>query len=312
VQRRYEGKNIPIEVLRAFVTVVDSGSFTKAGDLLGLSQAAISAQIARLRRILHGQLFERGAGSQLTSRGATALSYARRIITLNDQLIATAGPKPAPRQFVMGLPRWYDYAKLVELIQVCSRVSIPEKLSFRCGGDSAEVARELSAGSIDLAYLANVQEPPSKPIVEWLEPIYWAKSPALILAPGEPIPLVGWPGTLAERLATKLLSEADIPYSIVFMGADHASRKAAVAAGLGVLLMMERALTPEVEVIHDPDLPKCPLIKTGLYVREGLNIRRIAPLVRTLNEVLKPRMVPTLVSSQSKLAHNKGSRRSRD
>jgi DNA-binding transcriptional LysR family regulator len=62
VQRRYEGKNIPIEVLRAFVTVVDSGSFTKAGDLLGLSQAAISAQIARLRRILHGQLFERGAG----------------------------------------------------------------------------------------------------------------------------------------------------------------------------------------------------------------------------------------------------------
>jgi DNA-binding transcriptional LysR family regulator len=312
VQRRYESKNIPIEVLRAFVTVVDSGSFTKAGDLLGLSQAAISAQIARLRRILHGELFERGAGSQLTSRGATALSYARRIVTMNDQLIATAGPKPTPRQFVIGLPRWYDYARLVELIQVCSKVSIPEKVSFRCNGDSTELARELNAGSIDLAYLANLLEPPGKPIVEWLEPMYWAKSPALILTPGEPIPLVGWPGTLAERLATKLLSEAGIPYSVVFTGADHASRKAAVAAGLGVLLMVERAMTPEVEVIHDPDLPKCPLIRTGLYVREGLNMRRVAPLVRTLNDLLKPRTVPTLVSVQSKLLPNKGSRRSRD
>src|SRR5215204_3303531 len=51
VQKRYESKNIPIEILRSFVTVVETGSYTKAGELLNLSQAAVSAQIARLRRI---------------------------------------------------------------------------------------------------------------------------------------------------------------------------------------------------------------------------------------------------------------------
>ena len=61
MQKRYESKNIPIEILRSFVTVVETGSYTKAGELLNLSQAAVSAQIARLRRILRGELFTRGA-----------------------------------------------------------------------------------------------------------------------------------------------------------------------------------------------------------------------------------------------------------
>jgi DNA-binding transcriptional LysR family regulator len=142
VQKRYESKNIPIEILRSFVTVVDTGSYTKAGELLNLSQAAVSAQIARLRRILHGELFTRGAERQLTSRGAIVLSYARRIIAMNDQLIATAGPRPAPRQLLVGLPRWYDYQRLVELIRACSEADVSEKVTFRCG-DVAEFTRDL-------------------------------------------------------------------------------------------------------------------------------------------------------------------------
>ncbi len=166
VQKRYESKNIPIEILRSFVTVVETGSYTKAGDLLNLSQAAVSAQIARLRRILRGELFTGGAERQLTSRGAIVLSYARRIVAMNDQLIATAGPKPAPRKLLVGLPRWYDYQRLVDLIRACSEADVPEKVAFRCG-DVAEFTRDLNTGLVDLAFVVNPSEQPGRPIFEW-------------------------------------------------------------------------------------------------------------------------------------------------
>jgi DNA-binding transcriptional LysR family regulator len=287
VQKRYESKNIPIEILRSFVTVVETGSYTKAGELLNLSQAAVSAQIARLRRILHGELFTRGAERQLTSRGAIVLSYARRIIAMNDQLIATAGPRPAPRQLLVGLPRWYDYSRLVELIRACSEADVSEKVTFRCG-DVTEFSRDLTTGSLDIAYLANPPEQPGRPVFEWQEPMHWTKSPKLALSPQEPIPLVGWPGTLSERLATKLLNDAQMSYSVAFTGADHASRKAAVAAGLGLMLMMRRAMTPELVIADEPFLPPVPVVKTGIYVREGLNLRRIMPLIQILEALLRP------------------------
>jgi hypothetical protein len=107
---------------------------------------------------------------------------------------------------------------------------------------------------------------------------------------------VGWPGTLSERLATKLLSEAQMPYNIVFTGADHASRKAAVAAGLGLMLMMKRAMTADVVIAEETFLPLAPILKTGLYARDGLNVRRIMPLVHVLESLLRP---PTIQQSET-------------
>jgi DNA-binding transcriptional LysR family regulator len=300
MQRRYEGRNIPIEVLRSFVVVVDSGSYTKAADLLGLSQAAVSAQIGRLRRLLRGELFERKGALKLTGRGTIALDYARKIIAMNDQLIELAGPRPAPRRILIGLPRWYSYDLLVELIRTCSEVPAFEKVQFRAG-DVIEFTRELSTQSIDVAYVVNPPEQPGQIVAEWQEAMYWTKAPDLVLNPAEPVPLVGYPGSLSQRLATKVLSDAQIPYVITFTGADNTSRKAAVAAKQGLMLMMERAMTPDVVIAEEAFLPAPPTIKTGIYARQGLNTRRLAPLLQKLESLLRPRPIlsatrPTLVA----------------
>ncbi|MBN8965726.1 MAG: LysR family transcriptional regulator [Rhizobiales bacterium] len=49
MHRRYEGVNIPIEAIRTFVVAAETGSFSKTGDKLCLSQPAISAQMKRLQ-----------------------------------------------------------------------------------------------------------------------------------------------------------------------------------------------------------------------------------------------------------------------
>ena len=46
--------------IRAFLTVVEEGSFTRAARRLGITQPAVSAQISSLEAAISQPLFERG------------------------------------------------------------------------------------------------------------------------------------------------------------------------------------------------------------------------------------------------------------
>jgi DNA-binding transcriptional LysR family regulator len=79
MHRRYEGINIPIEVIRTLVAISDLGSYSRAGAKLGLTQPAISAQVKRAQAMVGGALFERtGPGAiGLTPLGGLVLRHAR-------------------------------------------------------------------------------------------------------------------------------------------------------------------------------------------------------------------------------------------
>lgn len=65
--------------IRAFLTIVQLGSFTAAARKLGLTQPAVSAQIGALESALGVPLFERGRELSLTPQGERFLGYAQRI-----------------------------------------------------------------------------------------------------------------------------------------------------------------------------------------------------------------------------------------
>jgi DNA-binding transcriptional LysR family regulator len=284
MHRRYAKKNIPIELLRALVTIVDTGSYTKAADTLDLTQSAISSQIARLGGLLGGSIFARGQGNMTpTKRGLLVLQYARRMLSMNDELLTFAGPNSAPRQFVIGLPSWLGRERLVEIFEHCSA---GEPVSFRC--DRVErLLGDLNVGSIDIAYLCNTIDSPRIAIAQWSEPTVWMKSPKLALRPGAPIPLVSWPGTTGDRVAVELLENSGMQFFVAFSAPEFSARLAAVAAGLGVLATQARCIIPGIEIVRD-GLPALPTNKAGIYARDGLNLDRHAPLLRTLTDLLVP------------------------
>src|SRR4030088_1651736 len=109
MHRRHAKKNIPIELLRAVVAIVDGGGFTKAAETLALTQSAISAQIRRLTQIVGGDGLEKATVVRRTRRGMTVLNYARRILMMNDELLTLAGPSQGTQQLVIGLPAWWAY-----------------------------------------------------------------------------------------------------------------------------------------------------------------------------------------------------------
>ena len=80
--------NIPTDLLRTLIAVVDLRSFTKAGVQLGVTQPGVSAQIKRLQVLLGGELFDRTAPViGLTPHGEMVVGYARRLLSINDQIV---------------------------------------------------------------------------------------------------------------------------------------------------------------------------------------------------------------------------------
>src|ERR1700691_4805150 len=54
MHRRHEYLNVPIEVVRTVVAISETGSLSKAGERLGLSQPAVSGQMKRIQNLLGG------------------------------------------------------------------------------------------------------------------------------------------------------------------------------------------------------------------------------------------------------------------
>ena len=76
-----------IRELKTLVAVAREGTFAAAGDKIGLTQAAVSAQMKRLESELGFRLFERtGRSARLNARGRQTLTQAEELLRLYRNL----------------------------------------------------------------------------------------------------------------------------------------------------------------------------------------------------------------------------------
>jgi hypothetical protein len=90
--------NLDLDLLRSFVHIAETGSFTRAGEIVGRSQSAVSMQMQRLETMTGKPLLERGKGGtvRLTPHGSYLVSYAQEILELNDSIWAIFQGRPTP------------------------------------------------------------------------------------------------------------------------------------------------------------------------------------------------------------------------
>jgi DNA-binding transcriptional LysR family regulator len=104
MHRQQQSLNIPMEIIRSLVMISETGSFSKAGERLGLSQPAIGAQVKKLQNLVGGAVFDRSAGAvTLTERGTVVLSHAKKLLAANDKIILLSGANDAPVPIRVGL-----------------------------------------------------------------------------------------------------------------------------------------------------------------------------------------------------------------
>lgn len=279
---------IPSELLRSFMVIQRTGSYTDAALMLGLSQPAISSHMKRLQHMVGGELFVRGPGGlQLSARGETVRHYASRILNLNQQILRLCGAGERGRTFRIGIQNVFAATHLISLQQSLER-RLGDRRWLITWGMGHEIYDDVGAGYLDAAFVVRASAGPSQLIERFDETMCWVCSDRFVLAEGRPIPLLSWPNSVSDALAIEALSQANASYSVVLVGHDLMTHFAAARAGLGVFLMPRRLVPADLRIAEFHYLPKLPPVDSGIFVNEAIPPAEAQLLRDAIADVMPP------------------------
>jgi len=256
---------IDIEQLRTFIAIVETGSFTKAAEVVHKTQSAVSMQMKRLEERLDRPIFARdGRASKLTEDGERLLDYARRIVKLNVEAVAAFSGAALSGRVRLGLPDDYADRYLPEIMARFSRAYPSVELTVTCE-PSVQLVERIDANDIDLAIVTDCGSPRA-PETFRHERLLWVASNRHAIHLEEPLPLAlgrsscGW-----RRAAIDCLESIGRPHHILYTSANAGAVAAAVLSGLAVSVFPESGLRPGMRVLSPGDgFPELPGCRVGL------------------------------------------------
>jgi DNA-binding transcriptional LysR family regulator len=265
-----DGTNLDIDILRTVVTAQQLGGFKRAAQRVGRSQSAVSQQVRRLEEQLGKQMFRKeGRGLVPTEAGDVILSYARRILDLNDEAVAAARGIALGGSVRFGLQTDLTENWLPKALARAKKAH-PE-IQVEVSADRyAVLIDRLDRGQLDLALLFG---PTKRSDGEWITalPMAWIGSPKqrLSLRRDQPLQLaLCSPPCYFRGAAIDALNEAGVPWQIAFSSLSVHGIWAAVDAGLGITLRTATSIPRQLTAIKPrSSLPRLP--KVDLYLHDG-------------------------------------------
>jgi DNA-binding transcriptional LysR family regulator len=143
--------NFDMDALRSFVIGMDAGSFARAAERLGRSTSAVSAQLKKLEEQSGVAIMRRaGRGLALTESGEALLSYARRLLALNDEAIGAVRGVELEGWVRLGLQADFGETILPQVLGRFARAHPRVRIEGRTARNR-ELADSVAAGRLDLA-----------------------------------------------------------------------------------------------------------------------------------------------------------------
>jgi DNA-binding transcriptional LysR family regulator len=143
--------NVPTDLLRTLVTVCEFRSFTKAAQLLQLTQPAVIQQIRKLEIIIGSEIIDRRlSGINLTESGLEILKSAQRLLSINDQIVFESGNDIGLQIIRLGVPNLFARSVLPKIVAEI-RSQAPSAQLQICCDNSPNVLRMLRLGYLDIA-----------------------------------------------------------------------------------------------------------------------------------------------------------------
>src|SRR6267378_1857299 len=260
--------NLDTDILRTLVTARQLGGFSRAAQQIGRSQSAVSQQIRKLEEQVGQPLFRKeGRNLALTEAGDVILSYARRILDLNDEAVAAVRGSALEGTIRFGLPidfaeSWLPMAlgrfrrahpgirieanteRRAILIDRLDKEQLDLVLLF--GGGLRSDALRLA--KLPMAWIGSSKEKPN-----------WQSD--------RPLPLAVFnPPCFFRETAIAALDRAGIPWHIAFTSLSLHGIWAAVDAGLGITLRTVTGLPNQLMALDKKSgLPSLPLTHLSLH-----------------------------------------------
>jgi len=221
-------------LLRTFVAVAETLSFTRAGELLDLSQPTVSQQVRKLEVAAGRQLVARDTRAvSLTDNGDAMLGFARSILAAHDQAAAYFTGSAMRGRLRFGSA---DDLALTQLPQVLRdfRQLYPQINLELTVNQSGALARRLKAGQLDLVYIKQEPDQPDGRVVR-RERLVWVAHKSLQLEPDQPVPLIVYQApSFSRSAAIRALEDAGRTWRITCNVREINGVLAAMRAGIGV------------------------------------------------------------------------------
>ena len=243
-----------LELLRSFVSVVDSGGFTRAGERVHRTQSTVSQQIKRLEDDVGQPLLNRtGKDVTPTEVGERLLSYARRLLSLAEEARDVVGGPSKEGAVRLGIPEDFAAYRLTKLLANFSRARPGLRLDVRVD-QSTYLRRDLERGELDLALFKRGAGEKGG-IAVWPERVHWVTSKTHPIDPEiRSVPLIGFPvGCLYRAGAIHAIESAGRTWHMAYTSSSLAGIQAAVAAGLGLSILSEIAIQADHRVLTAKD-----------------------------------------------------------
>jgi DNA-binding transcriptional LysR family regulator len=279
--------DLEIDLLRAFVAVAETGSFTAAADIVNRSQSAVSQKVLRLEEILDRRVFERTSRSlKLTLEGERLLVAARRMLEFNDCLLREMR-EPAPVGHLrLGVSEDFLPSQLPKILSRFNRLYPSVTLDLTTGLSCA-LLDAYEEGTLD-AVIAKKDGRAQRGRVIWREPLVWLASADYELDFTKPARLVMLPQPCTYRdLMVSSLDAVRREWVAACSASSLMGVQAAVAGGLGVTVLGRSFAQQGMRILKAPERwPALPMTEIVVLGEDGDARELVAPLVSFLTDAL--------------------------
>ncbi|MFT5350291.1 MAG: DNA-binding transcriptional LysR family regulator [Planctomycetota bacterium] len=243
-------KNLPIDLLRSFITVADFGSFTQASELLARSQPAISMQIKRLEKLIDRALFERSDQKlNLTEEGELLFDYAKKILLLNDEAISTFIKPSISGNIRLGIPSEFATTLLPKIVGRFSQNYPTVSLDVSCDL-SVNLLSARNEKEFDLILALQDDLKAKKSDRVRVDELVWVTKDKHNAHLQSPIPLIAAPtGCIYRKRAIDKLNDLNKPWRMVYTVPDLSGIQAAIEEGLGVTVLAKSTVPDNLQII---------------------------------------------------------------
>lgn len=270
-----------VDAVRAFLLAAELHSFTRAADLLGTTQSAVSLKLQRLETQLGRRLLERTPRQvRLSAEGLAFLGAARELVSSHDR--AAAAFQTEQRRLAIGINQLLVGSELPFLLRRMRDHDPNLQVEMRIAG-TGELMRGLEQGELDAALVLRPEDRRKRGKAVGAESFSWFAAAGWEPRAGQPLPLATQGEACRIRSeAVRALDRAGIEWCETFVGKGAAILGAAAVAGLAVAVLARRAAPPgAVDVGALLSLP--PIRSQELMLYSNLSDRRTREALRALS-----------------------------